>query len=146
MRNPCSDKMEKEQKKLLLMGQFRDLLVEFTDELIEQYPREGDFIMLRIFLKDQLPISDVIGKFIRDFLPLEEKALKRDKDFFIQNFFEYSGVSNRNSNRVNHLLNFVRAADFTQEDMDALWKWIDVFFKIAKAYHREFGFVPRWEK
>ena len=47
-----------------ILSIFKTSLISFVDELIGQFPQEPDLIILRIFLKDQVPIQDVMNKFI----------------------------------------------------------------------------------
>ena len=39
---------------LHVLQEFKNGLISFVDELIDQFPKEGDLIMIRIFLKDQI--------------------------------------------------------------------------------------------
>ena len=50
--------MKDEKTQILL--QFKNELITFFDELIDIFPSEGDLVMIRIFLKDQIPIEDVM--------------------------------------------------------------------------------------
>ena len=43
-----------------------DELPKFLDEIIEQFPYEGDFVLIRMFIKDQIPVADILGRFIRE--------------------------------------------------------------------------------
>ena len=65
-----------ESKKLRLLEEFRNQLVNFLDELIEQFPMESDFVLIRMFIKDQVPVTDILGRFIRDLLPLKDVVKK----------------------------------------------------------------------
>ena len=47
-----------------ILIQFKNSLVSFLDELIELFPQEPELIILRIFTKDQIPIEDIMNKFI----------------------------------------------------------------------------------
>ena len=68
--------MDEESNKLILMQKFRDQLVTFLDEIIDQFPTECDFVLIRMFIKDQIPVHDILGRFIRDILPLKEHVEK----------------------------------------------------------------------
>jgi hypothetical protein len=46
-----------------VLNEFKNGLISFFDELIDQFPNEGDLIMIRIFLKDQIIIEDVMNIF-----------------------------------------------------------------------------------
>jgi len=132
-----------EELRIRYMKEFRDQLVVFLDELIEQFPYEGDFVIIRIFIKDQLPIYDVIGRFIRDLLPLKEQVVKRDANFFIQNSLLYTGASLAEE-KVNHFKNLWLSNKLDDNDRDIIWKWMDLFISIAEKYHKKFGTVQGW--
>jgi hypothetical protein len=114
-----------EELRIRYMKEFRDQLVIFLDELIEQFPQEGDFVIIRIFIKDQLSIYDVIGRFIRDLLPLKEQVSKRDAKFFIQNSILYTGASLA-SDKVNHFKNLWLSDKLDDNDRSIIWKWMDL--------------------
>ena len=54
-----------------ILKEFKENLVRFFDELIEQFPEEGDFVIIRIFLNDQACILDVINYYIKNILSLK---------------------------------------------------------------------------
>lgn len=134
-----------EEVKIKYMRDFRDQLVKFLDELIEQFPYEGDFVIIRIFIKDQLPMVDVIGRFIRDLLPLKDQVQKRDADFFIQNSLLYTGASLAEE-KVNHFKNLWLSSKLDENDRNIIWMWMDLFISIADKYFKRFGYVPGWER
>ena len=53
-----------EQQKLRFMHEFRSQLINLLDELIEQFPEETDLVFIRIFMRAQIPVSDVFGRYI----------------------------------------------------------------------------------
>ena len=63
-----------------ILSIFKTNLISFVDELIGQFPREPDLIILRIFLKDQVPIQDVMSKFIYAINKDDQKNKKDIKD------------------------------------------------------------------
>jgi len=133
-----------EELRIRYMKEFRDQLVIFLDELIEQFPHEGDFVIIRIFIKDQLSMYDVIGRFIRDLLPLKEQVTKRDTNFFIQNRILYTGASLA-SEKVNHFKELWLSDKLDDNDRTIIWTWMDLFISIADKYYKKFGFVQGWE-
>lgn len=134
-----------EEKKLQLMAEFRTQLVTFLDELIEQFPQEGDFVIIRIFIKDQVPVADVIGRFIRDLLPLKDQVKSRNQDFFLQNTILYTGASLAND-KINHFKDLWLSNQLDEKDREIIWRWMDLFINIAHKYQKSFGSVPGWEK
>ena len=130
--------------KIKIMYEFRKQLVDFIDELIEQFPEEADLYIIRIFLKDQVPVYDVLGRFIRDLLPLKKQVEERNQEFFMENCLLYSqnGISN---NKVNHFKKLWLSNKLDNNDRDVIWKWMDLLNNIAGQYHTKFGNVNGWE-
>lgn len=133
-----------EEKKLNLIREFRMVLVSFLDELIEQFPHEGDFVIIRIFIKDQVPMADVLGRFIRDLLPFANQVKERNERFFLDNTLLYTGASIAD-NKVNHFKNLWLSDQLDTSDRETVWQWMDALNKIATQYQKQFGFIKGWE-
>lgn len=130
--------------KIYYIREFKKQLIRFLDELIEQFPSEGDFVLMRIFVKDQIPTADVIGRFIRDVLPVKEMIDKRDEKFFLDNYL-LTLSDQLDHGKMNYLKNIWESGMLTKEDKDVMWKWADVFIHIAEMYFKMYGYVPGWE-
>lgn len=131
-----------EALKIRYMKHFRDRITEFLDELIEQFPEEADFVIIRIFIKDQLSVSDVIGRYIRDVLPLKQQIHDRKESFFLENDVIYSSAA---GSRVNHFKKLWKSEKLDSNDRNAVWNWMNLFTKIADTYFQKFGYIPSWE-
>ena len=55
-----------------ILKQFKNSLISFLDELIVQFPLEGDIVIFRIFVKDQIIISNIMNYFVQKILPLKK--------------------------------------------------------------------------
>jgi|Laugresu1bdmlbsd_1035121.scaffolds.fasta_scaffold27112_3 hypothetical protein len=101
-------------------------LISFFDELIDMFPKEGDFVALRILIKDRAPITEVATKFKDSLLPQRGKIQSRDKSFFDDNvLFSYVGEQQaRNFKRLFLTLD--------SEDQAAIWKWMDAFVVLTE--------------
>lgn len=137
--------MNNEEGKLFLMQEFRSQLVSFLDELIEQFPSEGDFVLIRIFIKDQLPIPDVLGRYIRDLLPFQNQVKERDESFFLNNQLLYTG-GNMAQSRINHFKKLWVSEKLDDNDREIIWQWMDAFNNIANKYYEKYGFIPGWQR
>ena len=42
---------------LEILNEFKTQLIVFLDELVAQFPTEGDLIVVRLFIANQLPIA-----------------------------------------------------------------------------------------
>jgi hypothetical protein len=136
--------MSKENLKLKLMYEFRNQLINLLDELIEQFPEESDLVIIRIFLKDQIPVYDVLGRYIRDLLPLKDQILKKDSDFFLNNCILYTHAQ-VSENRVNHFKELWLSNKLDENDREMIWKWMNLLTKIADQYYKNFGYINGWE-
>jgi hypothetical protein len=137
------DQDKKLDQQLKLLKEFQNQLLSFIDELIEQFPNVGEFVIGRIFIKDQIPASDLLGRFIRDLLPYKDQVDQRDDAFFINNSLLYTKgqVSN---DRVDRFKELWLSTQLDKEDRDVIWKWMDVFMSVASKYHKTFGPVEGW--
>ena len=51
-----------------ILKQFKNSIITFLDELIVQFPEEADLVIFRIFLKDRVPIIDIMTYFVHKIL------------------------------------------------------------------------------
>jgi len=136
--------MDSESEKLVLMKEFRDQLVNFLDEIIEQFPMESDFVLIRMFIKDQIPVHDVLGRFIKEILPLKEYVKNRDETFFLDNQILYTG-GNINTEKIDHFKKLWKSNSLDKEDKETIWRWMDCFIKISNKYFIKHGYIKGWE-
>ena len=117
--------------KIQLLSEFKTKLVAFFDELIEQFPEEGDLIVLRIFLNDQIPIADVMDTFVKKLLPLKEVVKRRDESFFLSNDVLFEKL---NKDKVSHFKKLWTHPKLDQDDKNAIWAWYDFFISLSEKY------------
>tara|TARA_E500000178_G_scaffold232133_1_gene228639 strand:- start:211 stop:630 length:420 start_codon:yes stop_codon:yes gene_type:complete len=137
--------MDEESNKLILMQKFRDQLVTFLDEIIDQFPTECDFVLIRMFIKDQIPVHDILGRFIRDILPLKEHVEKREEAFFLNNTLLYTG-GNISDEKINHFQELWQSDKLDADDRETIWTWMECFIKISDCYFKKYGYINGWEK
>ena len=137
--------MDEESNKLILMQKFRDQLVTFLDEIIDQFPTECDFVLIRMFIKDQIPVHDILGRFIRDILPLKEHVEKREETFFLNNTLLYTG-GNISDEKINHFQELWQSDKLDTDDRETIWTWMECFIKISDCYFKEYGYINGWGK
>ena len=110
-----------------ILSQFKSQLIKFVDELIDQFPNESDFIIIRILIKDQMNIEDIMKKFINDVLPYKEDIKARKDSFFINNKF----IETSNGSLFKILW---ESNNLDDDDRIIIWKWIDLFVIIGQKY------------
>lgn len=116
-----------------ILTEFKNSLITFIDELITQFPEEGDFVIIRIFLKDQVPIVDVINHVIRDILPIKMLVTAKDENFFLENNVLFGSL---NKNKVNHFKKLWRSGRLDTDDKNVVWKWMESFIFLAEKYQK----------
>jgi hypothetical protein len=120
------NKMDK--SKLLTL--FKENLVKFFDALIEQFPKEGDFILLRL-LCDQLPSSLIINTFANRILPYTDLIKQKNEKFFLESEDLFAGMP---KSKVNYFKNIWLSETLKTDDRDELWKWFHLFANLALKY------------
>ena len=119
-----------------ILQEFKNQLVNFFDELINQFPSEGDLVVIRLFLSNQIPIRDVMNHFNYQ-LNKDNKLFKtmiknRDEQFFLENnLFDLNG-SNRD--KMSHFKRLWRSGVLDDEDKDVMWRWVDSFVYLSDKY------------
>ena len=58
--------------------ELRTQLVKFLDELIQQFPKESNFVIIRIYIKDQLTVDNVMNRFLKYMYIHKDKVKNRD--------------------------------------------------------------------
>lgn len=122
---------------LQVLIQFKNGLITFLDELINQFPNEGDLVMLRIFLKDQVPIADVMNIFIHKLLPLKGMIQKKDEDFFLNHCNIFDEIrNNETKGKVSKFKTIWRSGTLDKEDKSVIWKWFQSFIFLTEKYQK----------
>lgn len=101
-------------------------LVAFFDELVDMFPKEGEFVALRIMLKDQVPVTQIVKHFQRSLLPEKESIKNRDKSFFDKNIL-FIHVGDSQAQKFRRLF-----LNLDNEDQQAIWKWLDAFVALTE--------------
>jgi hypothetical protein len=113
-------------------------LVNFFDELIDIFPKEGDFVAFRIMIKDRIPVTEVVSHFKKSLLPDKDKIKAKSNPSY-----QYSG--DRSSISLTDTMNklFVNIGvssntfsgilkNLDKETEEAMWKWLDVFVTLTE--------------
>ena len=125
-----------------VLKEFKNNLISFFDELIDQFPDIGELVMIRIFLKDQVIIKDVVESVsyqINKNDQMIRKIIKdRNEEFFLEenNFFDGLSISSKQSDKVLKFQTIWRSNRLDNEDKDTIWKWIDSFVFLTDKYNK----------
>lgn len=117
-----------------LLTQLKSQLVNFLDELIESFPSEADFIIFRIFVKDQLPILDIMNYIRFNLCPFQDMIKNRDDSFFLNHNVLFEKFDEHKSNKVNHFKKLWTSGDIDKQDKEVIWRWFASFVYLGNKY------------
>lgn len=118
-----------------ILKQFKNSLISFLDELIVQFPEEGDLVIFRIFLKDRIMINEIMNYVVHKILPLKQLVQDRNEDFFLNHCSLFDEVGgNEKKNKVNRLKKLWRSESLDDDDKRVVWEWFDSFIYLAEKY------------
>ena len=120
-----------------IIKQFKSTLISFLDELIVQFPKEADLVIFRIFLKDRVPIVDVINYFTLKILPLKDMVKSRNEDFFLNHCKIFEDIQDKkDQGTVSHFKKLWRSSSLDDEDKNVVWQWFDSFIFLTEKYQK----------
>lgn len=119
-------------KKFELLVKFKNVLMEFIDELVQQFPNDSDIVMSRIFIKDQIPIQTIMDKFTLYFLPQGDVILNKDESFFTTGTADFCSSIHLNTNIFEKIW-YTGVLD--DDDKDVIWQWITSLYKLVEKYN-----------
>lgn len=123
-----------------ILQDFKEQMKLLLDDLIEVFPQEGDLVVLRVFLVDQLSIQEVMYNFIVHILgKWKEKVKKRDATFFLENDDPFGSMPAGAQNKVGHFRRMWLSPNLDKEDRNMIWEYFDVFLRLADQYKRVTG-------
>ncbi len=118
-----------------VLTDFKNNLVQFFDALIELFPQESDFVLMRILIKDQIPIQEVMNIFITNILP--HKALIRARDDkTIMNLSFVPETSSSVKGKIGNLRRIWLSPDLDDENRDTIWAWLNSFVALVEKYQK----------
>lgn len=139
--------------RLKLMIAFKKQVVKFVDQLISQFPTRGEFIFVRIFVKDQIPLEDGLGRFIQEVYPYRNLILRCDEKIFTNTSIvdnailggdQGTDLDKDNIKRANAMRDLWKS-ELTDYNKKIIWKWFHMFIRIAEKYYDTYGFVQGWD-
>jgi len=114
-----------------LLLDFQKALVGFFDELSQQFPREPDFILIRIMIKDRLPVLEVMNFFINIILPQKELIKSRSDTFWT----EKNSLFSLGDFKTDTFKNLWKSK-LDDEDKKIIWSWLDSFISMVEKYQK----------
>lgn len=116
---------------------FKNSLLQFMDELIEQYPTYPTLVMVRIVIKDQIAPVKVIEKFVTEMLPYSSFITSRNELIFSDlNVIYKSCFGIKKDKEIKNFKKLWRNSN--NDNKETIWQWFDFFLKMSQKYHKKF--------
>lgn len=112
----------------------KEQMTLFFDELAETYPSEGDFVVFRILIANQIEPQKIMNYVVNHILPYTKMVEERDEQFFLTNTNLFSNISQDKASKVNHFKRMWMSGQLTNDDKEAIWRWFNVFIAMARRY------------
>lgn len=119
-----------------ILKQFKNALISFLDELIGQFPSEGDLVIFRIFLKDRVEIHGIMNYFVSHILPLKQMVTERDENFFLNKCNLFESVNQDKKGKINKFKMLWKSECLDEDDKKVVWEWFDSFILITEKYQK----------
>ena len=112
-----------------LLEKFQKSLVTFFDELVEMFPNEKDFILIRILVKDQIPSTQIMNYFEMVMINKEivSSIESRDENFILSNVL-FSKISRSD------VFKNLWLTRLDNDDKQMIWDWVDSFKSMTTQY------------
>ena len=123
--------MSVEGKKLRILQKFKDSLIEFLDELIEQFPTQTELVVIRVMVKDQIPTTQVIDELIVHVLPFKDKIRGKDLSFLED---EKERENHKHSKIIKMIEELWNSDTLDEDDNEQLFNWVLHFLKLTEKY------------
>ena len=117
-----------------VLSEFKTQLVAFLDELIDQFPLEGDLVVVRLFIANQVPILEAMNTFNHLINKDECKLRKMVKDRNELFFLEHDVFDTLGRSKVSHFKKLWRSDNLDHEDKKIIWQWVDTFVYLGDKY------------
>lgn len=116
-----------------LVENFKKNLLLFLDDLIAQFPSEGDLVLARIIISVQMPTEIIMKYFVDNLLPHRNLVTARNENFFLENNVLFGGFQNT---KVNHFKKLWKSNNLDKDDKESIFKWFDLLLKMIDEYSK----------
>ena len=120
-----------------MLVEFKTQFTAFFDELIAQFPREGDLVVMRLYIATQMDIMNTVNSLLHEMNTNNGSSRQAIKDHNDEYFIKYK-ISHETNNKykLNHFKTLWRSGGLDNEDKQVIWSWIDTFILMADKYGR----------
>lgn len=104
--------------------------IQFLDDLIGWLPNNHDLIMARLAVDTQIPAVILADTLLGTILPFKDAIKNRDEKFILSD----PNLLSKGGDKALSLKAIWTGSDFSKDDKDIVWKWLDVFVDLLTLY------------
>jgi len=123
------------------LKKFINQLTQLSNDIRDLFPEEKEFIIWREGLEIAVKVNSikVIESFIYMVLPLREKVMNRQEDFFMGNEFKNKMSENAGEDitMFHNQLAKLWKNKLTDDDKETIWKYFQVMIILSERYIQE---------
>jgi hypothetical protein len=119
------------KEKELLLKKFKISLINFIDQLNEQYPNVSDLKFMKIFIKTTVPIGEVIDNFYKYTVPHKQKIINKNEAFFMEKDDVFSFLTSDKTSLIKTLWK-----DADDDTKNIIWQWFEHLITISEQYYK----------
>lgn len=120
--------------KIALLTEFKKQITIFFDELIAQFPKEGDLIIIRLFLTNNIEIEEVMNIFVNNLNNNDNQFKKMIKERNEKFFLDHDIFDAISKQKSGHFKKLWKSGQLDADDKIVMWQWLDTFVYLAVKY------------
>lgn len=122
-----------------ILNEFKRQMIAFLDELVEQFPEQGDLVFARLYLSTQIDPCDIMAPFLLYINgnngELRKMVKARNEAFFLEHSL-LDSLDPTQRSKANHFKRIWRSGQLDDDDKDIIWSWIDTFIYLGDTYEK----------
>ena len=122
------------------ISQYKTVLLKFLDEIIGQFPEEGELVLIK-FCLEKLPGSIPFNMFNTVIHKNNNKIKKMVKERNHEFFFQCSPLGFYGKNKMKHFYEVWKSDKLDDETRSTIWDWIDALVDIIDKYNYEKNYL-----
>jgi hypothetical protein len=118
-----------------LISIFNKNIDDFLDTLISHFPKDHNFILLKILLNTgRINYDSLLISFADTLIPNKQLILDKNPDFFITKCSHIFKDINQHISGTDTFKRVWMSPRLTEEEREILWRWFKLFLNISIEY------------
>ena len=123
-------------EKIAILQKFQTNVIRFFDDLHGILPQVGDFVIIRLYLENNVSAEDMMQIFSANLNKnggkLREVAKQRNDTFFLNN--DPFGLAGKYKESAKTYKDIWKSDHLDEDERKMIWRYIDAFIKLSDSY------------